>query len=319
MRLHEDKKLFQEAVRFTAQQMGILEIYIEKDYWVCYALKQIFTSPVAEYSIFKGGTALSKCYKIIERFSEDIDLVVIKSEEETPNQLKNKIKKISDVVNDILPEIPINGVTQKMGMNRKTAHSYSKNFKGNFGQIRDVIIVEASWLGYFEPNEKRSIRTFISEMMEQNYQQEMIETFGLEPFEVSVLNPKRTFCEKIMSLVRFSYTENPIQDLRNKIRHIYDLHKLLINNKINLFFESEEFPQMLEKVRQDDVLGYKNNNDWLSQPIKNALIFRDLENVWKDLSNVYHTDFRPLVYGDLPKENEILDTLRKIKARIEND
>lgn len=319
MRLHEDKKLFQEAVRFTAQQMGILEIYIEKDYWVCYALKQIFTSPVAEYSIFKGGTALSKCYKIIERFSEDIDLVVIKSEEETPNQLKNKIKKISDVVNDILPEIPINGVTQKMGMNRKTAHSYSQNFKGNFGQIRDVIIVEASWLGYFEPNEKRSIRTFISEMMEQNYQQEMIETFGLEPFEVSVLNPKRTFCEKIMSLVRFSYTENPIQDLRNKIRHIYDLHKLLINNKINLFFESEEFPQMLEKVRQDDVLGYKNNNDWLSQPIKNALIFRDLENVWKDLSNVYHTDFRPLVYGDLPKENEILDTLRKIKARIEND
>lgn len=319
MRLHEDKKLFQEAVRFTAQQMGILEIYIEKDYWVCYALKQIFTSPVAEYSIFKGGTALSKCYKIIERFSEDIDLVVIKSEEETPNQLKNKIKKISDVVNDILPEIPINGVTQKMGMNRKTAHSYSQNFKGNFGQIRDVIIVEASWLGYFEPNEKRLIRTFISEMMEQNYQQEMIETFGLEPFEVSVLNPKRTFCEKIMSLVRFSYTENPIQDLRNKIRHIYDLHKLLINNKINLFFESEEFPQMLEKVRQDDVLGYKNNNDWLSQPIKNALIFRDLENVWKDLSNVYHTDFRPLVYGDLPKENEILDTLRKIKARIEND
>lgn len=319
MRLHEDKKLFQEAVRFTAQQMGILEIYIEKDYWVCYALKQIFTSPVAEYSIFKGGTALSKCYKIIERFSEDIDLVVIKSEEETPNQLKNKIKKISDVVNDILPEIPINGVTQKMGMNRKTAHSYSQNFKGNFGQIRDVIIVEASWLGYFEPNEKRSIRTFISEMMEQNYQQEMIETFGLEPFEVSVLNPKRTFCEKIMSLVRFSYTENPIQDLRNKIRHIYDLHKLLINNEITLFFESDEFPQMLKKVRQDDVLGYKNNNDWLSQPIKNALIFRDLENVWKDLSNVYHTDFRPLVYGDLPKENEILDTLRKIKARIEND
>lgn len=319
MTLHEDKKLFQEAVRFTAQQMGILEIYIEKDYWVCYALKQIFTSPVAEYSIFKGGTALSKCYKIIERFSEDIDLVVIKSEEETPNQLKNKIKKISDVVNDILPEIPINGVTQKMGMNRKTAHSYSQNFKGNFGQIRDVIIVEASWLGYFEPNEKRSIRTFISEMMEKNYQQEMIETFGLEPFEVSVLNPKRTFCEKIMSLVRFSYTENPIQDLRNKIRHIYDLHKLLINNEITLFFESDEFPQMLKKVRQDDVLGYKNNNDWLSQPIKNALIFRDLENVWKDLSNVYHTDFRPLVYGDLPKENEILDTLRKIKARIEND
>lgn len=69
-------------------------------------MKLIFSSLVAEYSIFKGGTALSKCYKVIERFSEDIDLVVIKSNEETPNQLKNKIKKISEVVNEILPAHP---------------------------------------------------------------------------------------------------------------------------------------------------------------------------------------------------------------------
>lgn len=62
-------------------------------------------------------------------------------------------------------------------MNRKTAHSYSRNFEGSFGQIRDVIIVEASWLGYFEPNEKRQIKTFITEMMEQNHQQEMIKEF----------------------------------------------------------------------------------------------------------------------------------------------
>ena len=319
MKLHEDKKQFQEAVRFTAQQMGILDIYVEKDYWVCYALKQIFSSPVAEYSIFKGGTALSKCYKVIERFSEDIDLVVIKSNEETPNQLKNKIKKISEVVNEVLPEIQISGVTQKMGMNRKTAHSYSRNFEGSFGQIRDVIIVEASWLGYFEPNEKRQIRTFITEMMEQNHQQEMIKEFCLEPFDVLVLNPKRTFCEKIMSLVRFSYTENPIQDLRSKIRHIYDLHQLLKNEEIITFFESSDFPEMLEKVRKDDVLSYKNNNNWLSQPLKNALIFKNLEEVWKELLNTYNTDFKHLVYGSLPKEENVLDTLRKIKTRIEND
>ena len=91
-----------------------------------------------------------------------------------------------------MPEIQISGVTQKMGMNRKTAHSYSRNFEGSFGPIRDVIIVEASWLGYFEPNEKRQIRTFITEIMEQNHQQEIIKEFCLEPFDVSVLNPKRT-------------------------------------------------------------------------------------------------------------------------------
>ena len=42
-------------------------------------------------------------------------------------------------------------VTHKVGMSRKTAHKYSKEFTGDYGQIRDVIIVEATWLGYFEP------------------------------------------------------------------------------------------------------------------------------------------------------------------------
>ena len=71
MKLHENKTLFNQAVRFTAQKLGILDIYVEKDYWVAFALKIIFSSKAADYTIFKGGTALSKCYGMIERFSED--------------------------------------------------------------------------------------------------------------------------------------------------------------------------------------------------------------------------------------------------------
>ena len=83
MRLHENKDLFNQAIRATAERMGILDIYIEKDYWVCYALKLIYESEIKHEAIFKGGTALSKCYKFIERFSEDIDLVVLRREEES--------------------------------------------------------------------------------------------------------------------------------------------------------------------------------------------------------------------------------------------
>ncbi len=50
-----------------------------------------------------------------------------------------------------MPEVFIEGITRKMGMNRKTAHSYIKEFKGDYGQIWDVIILESSWLGYHEP------------------------------------------------------------------------------------------------------------------------------------------------------------------------
>jgi hypothetical protein len=75
----------------------------------------------------------SKCYNLIERFSEDIDLVVLRHEGETDNKLKTKLKAISEVVENVLPEATIDGITHKVGTIRKTAHAYSKEFKGNYG------------------------------------------------------------------------------------------------------------------------------------------------------------------------------------------
>jgi hypothetical protein len=79
--------------------------------------------------------------------------------------MTTKIKTISDVVSAVLPEVDIEGLTQKMGMNRKTAHTYNKEFKGSYGQVRDVIIVEANWLGYFEPYTTKQLNSFVGEMM----------------------------------------------------------------------------------------------------------------------------------------------------------
>lgn len=140
MNLHENKTLFRQAVQFTADQMKVPAIYVEKDYWVTYALFTIFNNEIGKDTVFKGGTALSKCYNMIERFSEDIDLVVLRREGETDSKLKTKLKAVSTVVAAILPEVAIAGVTHKMGMNRKTAHSYNKAFEGNYRQVRDVII-----------------------------------------------------------------------------------------------------------------------------------------------------------------------------------
>jgi len=213
MTLHKDKKLFTDAIRTTAEQKGILDIYVEKDYWVTYALYTIFKNEVGKDTIFKGGTALSKCFGLIDRFSEDIDLVVKRNEGESNNQLTNKIRKISKIVSDELPEIEIEGLTNKKGMNRKTAHIYSKEFSGVYGQIRDVIVVEATWLGSYEPFVKTEVSSLVYEMMLNNGQLRIAEEYGLLPFEIQALEPKRTLCEKIMSLVRFSYSENPIENL----------------------------------------------------------------------------------------------------------
>lgn len=318
MNLHENKTLFRQAVQFTADQMKIPAIYVEKDYWVTYALFTIFNNDIGKDTVFKGGTALSKYYNMIERFSEDIDLVVLRREGETDSKLKSKLKlkAISTVVETVLSEITIEGITHKKGMNRKTAHSYNKEFKGDYGQVRDVIILESTWLGYYEPYTTKSIVSFVGQMMLDNKQFGIAKENGLLSFELLALEPIRTICEKIMSLVRFSYGENPMDDLKKKIRHTYDLHQLLKQNEFLGFLHSKAFDDMLLKVANDDVASFRNNNQWLVYHPNEALIFKDLENVWNELKTIYNGDFKNLVYGELPKEEAVLETLKMIQERL---
>ncbi len=315
MILHNDTKLFKQAIQATSQYKGLLAIYVEKDYWVTLALHIIFHSDLRESVVFKGGTALSKAFKSIERFSEDIDLVLLRNENETSTQLKKRLKQISNIVSEQLPEFALEGITRKMGMNRKTAHSYQHNFNGNFGQIRDCIILETSWLGNYEPYTKLKLNSFIYEMMITKGQEKIAETYGLSPFEVLVLESKRTICEKIMSLTHFSYSKKPIEELKLKIRHIYDITRLLSDNDILQFVESSEFDKMLLRVAKDDVHSFRQNK-WLERHPKDAIIFVNPEKIWKELKLTYHNKFKDLVYGELPSNEEIISSLNKIVSRI---
>lgn len=318
MKLHEDLDLFNQAIRATAQRMDILDIYIEKDYWVCYALNIIFNGTFKDMVIFKGGTALSKCNEIIERFSEDIDLVVLTEVNDTDSQKGARLRRLTKSLTAPLIEEDVDGITNKKGQIRKVAYNYPKAFKGNFGQARDKIILEASIFGSSEPFVKTSIATYIYQTMIEVGQGELVKKYKLEPFELKVLDIKRTFCEKIMSLVRFSNSETPIVDLNNKIRHAYDIFKLLGVEEIDTFFKTSDFDIMLTTVAKDDVIGYKNDNKWLENHPSEAIIFKDSKGVWEQLKNTYVNDFSKLVYGDLPKEQDILKAIQKVSARLES-
>lgn len=88
MNLHKNRELFQDAIIATAQRKNIPEIYVEKDYWVTLALNLIFKNEIGKETVFKGGTALAKCNRLIDRFSEDIDLVILRKESESNNKQK---------------------------------------------------------------------------------------------------------------------------------------------------------------------------------------------------------------------------------------
>jgi predicted nucleotidyltransferase component of viral defense system len=68
------------AFQQVEAQMGLQAVSVEKDLWVCWTLQTLFAMPrIGDHLTFKGGTSLSKAWKFIQRFSEDIDLVVDKN------------------------------------------------------------------------------------------------------------------------------------------------------------------------------------------------------------------------------------------------
>ena len=104
--------------------------------------------------------------------------------------------------------------------------------------------------------------------------------------------------------------------LNNKIRHIYDLNQLLKNKEIKHFFNTREFDTLLVAVANDDLLSFKTGNEWLKIHPTEAIIFKDSANIWRKLKTTYFSTFSKLVYGELPKETEIRETLEIITKRI---
>ena len=133
---------------------------------------------------------------------------------------------------------------------------------------------------------------------------------------MQVLTKDRTVCEKIMSLVRFSHTKEPYKDLSSKIRHIYDIHIMLQDMEVSLFFNSQEFDQMMALVANDDQRSFRNNNSWLFTHPKEALIFKSPNLTWERIRAPYRGAFKDLVIGNLPEEDELVETLMRISKRL---
>lgn len=316
MNLHEYNEDFKELVILTSKKMKLANNFIEKDYWITYILHNLSSSPYADNFIFKGGTALSKAYNIIERFSEDVDLAV-RLEGVTGNQQKKIIDTTSKAITKDLVEIYKKGVTSKGSRFRRTAHEYPKYFsKKKYDQTKDEIIIEIN--SFIQPKDfiTLPIKSYIADFLKETSQEQEINRYGLETFEVNVLGLKRTFTEKLLSLVRASYMKDHVLELQERIRHCYDLFMLLKTNEIQKFFYSDEFLQYLKQTKSDDASNKEFYGSWVEQPLANAPLITDYATIWKDLETTYNGIFSTLVYGKLPDSSDINSTMQTIFSRI---
>ena len=120
MKLHQNKEAFEQVIASTAEYFNILEVFVEKDYWVTYVLKNLSQSKFKDNVVFKGGTSLSKAYRLINRFSEDIDLAVIAADGATGNAIQKMIKDVETETTKGLTEIVVDGISSKGSKFRKS-------------------------------------------------------------------------------------------------------------------------------------------------------------------------------------------------------
>lgn len=234
MNLHEDKEAFNYFVSLISKDLDIKKSYVIKDYFVVLLLKRI----IQENSkvIFKGGTSLSKVWKVINRFSEDIDLTF--ESHPTTGERRNISHQIKNIISDSnMILVNFDDIKSKTDYNSYEI-SYEKGIDDD--SLKENIIIETTYyIGSF-PSEVKQISSYIYDFLKNQNRTDLIEKYELEPFDVRVQSLERTFIDKVFAICDY-HLRNKYQ--RNS-RHIYDLYKLF--SLINM---DENFKDLLENVR----------------------------------------------------------------------
>ena len=216
--LHNDRETFEQIILKTANDTGIEPSIIEKDYYVTLFLKKIIE--LQPNIIFKGGTSLSKCYKIINRFSEDIDLNIDTENKPTEGQRKKLKENIVSIIHEF-------GFTLDNAENVKSRRNYNRYiidyptvFSSNF--LKEHLIIETAVYIKAYPCDRLQATSIIHDYLKENGYEDLISQYGLEPFELNVQTASRTLIDKLFALGDY-YLSGTVYE---HSRHIYDLYKL---------------------------------------------------------------------------------------------
>ncbi len=312
MKLHTNKQDFSELIRLTATHFGILPEFIEKDYWITLILNNLSQSLHKNSVVFKGGTSLTKGYRLINRFSEDIDIALL-DEKLTGNALKTKIRKIEKTITADLTEIEEAGVTSKGSVYRKSLFQYPSDINTRFvTNVQKRIIVEINSFANPYPFVQRQITSFIAEFLSVTNQTEAIQEYGLQQFELNILDKRRTMLEKLVSLICFSFSENPSKELAKKIRHFYDLYYLTKDEECARYLQSSEFQNDLSELLIYDQQEFDEPQGWQTKVVKDSPLLTDFSALWANLRSTYQKELTPLAFSEIPNETLIEKSFMEI-------
>ncbi|GAA4389403.1 nucleotidyl transferase AbiEii/AbiGii toxin family protein [Hymenobacter koreensis] len=319
MTLHRQPDVFGEAILLTATETGLSQALIEKDYWVTWVLRNLAESPVAGEVVFKGGTSLSKAYRLIDRFSEDVDLAVLLGGR-TGAAVRTLIRQVHHAAVGVgtaeeLPEVPGNN---KLGQIRRVYHRYPRTFPHTSTVAGENILLEITAFGEPHPVVRLPLNCYIADVFAARGLAAELDEFGLHSFDFNVLSLGRTFAEKIMALVRASYEPDPAVDVSAKVRHLYDLHKLAGHAEVAALLPGEDLFALLRAVQADDVTaGVKGpTHEWKSRPLSECWAYQSEAVNLEQARRAYERELPELLHQPAPEFDQVMHTMRGIAARL---
>ena len=233
--LHENREEFENAVNLASKHFHILPVIVEKDYYVTMILRKL--SEDQGFVVFKGGTSLSKCHKVIKRFSEDIDITIdSKLSQGQMKNLKASIKKIAAELGLAIPNI--DETRSRRSYNRYVLEYQSVLPKPD-DAVQTAVLMETSFAEVSFPTVVLPVHNYIGDMMAEEAPEEL-ENFYLNSFDMKVQGLDRTLADKIFAICDY-YMQGKV---KKHSRHIYDIYKLL-----QIVPQTEEFKTLVREVR----------------------------------------------------------------------
>lgn len=223
----------------VSERTGLPSSAVEKDWWVTLALNIIFSLPYSKHIVFKGGTSLSKVWNLIERFSEDIDLVIDRKHLGFEGELsKTQVKKLRKASCSFIGSEFYKDINE--ALIKLSVQDYELVVQETKDTDTDPLVIELQYKSLTETSEYLRPRVLIEvgarSLMEQVEHKPIISMVSDEfrelPFAeteitIPVVSPKRTFLEKIFLLHEEFQKDTQFIRVERMSRHLYDLEKLM--------------------------------------------------------------------------------------------
>lgn len=326
--LTDEQKL--QVLKQVENAIGLPAFMVEKDWWVCVILKAVFQSRYADSIIFKGGTSLSKAYHLIDRFSEDIDLIIDRhllgfDELDSKSQIKELRKSsggfiIHEFREELINQLDQLGIDRKLYGIRYNDHIddtsdpntleiyYQTVVPTDNAYIQQRVLLEMGARSLTEPFETKSVISFLD-----HHYKDL--DFTEPSFDVRVVIPTRTFIEKVLLLhEEFSKPADKIRTER-LTRHLYDLDRIMNAEYGEMAIADDELFNTIVQHRKTVTplrgMDYSNH-------VKGKLSIIPPKDVMEKWEADYKTMQENMIIGESLKWDELLGWIREIEGKFNN-